>query len=424
MGAEKRLRDRQCLTAVAREKTYRLNDGGGLFLQIRPDGTKEGAKYWQYRYRHDKKEKLCQIGPYPEISLEDARFKLIGLRAWVRDGKDPVMERRLQKARTTADAGLTLEAVGNDWLAYHRPGWSATHYERNEGLLRRIVYPAIGGLPVDQVPAATLLQALREAEKRGTLESARRARSIASQVFSWAIATQRAKFNPARELTKAFRTPEVKHFAALPKEQLGDFLRKLEADKTLEPTVKAALRLMLLTGLRDHELRAARWQEFDFDAGVWRVPAERMKRREPHTVPLPSQAYAILTELHALTFNGPASFVFASERAKAGYLAENTLRLALHRLGFKVTAHGLRSLLTDTLNELGFRHDWIERQLHHAEGNKVTAAYKRTDFLEQRKGMMQSWADYCDQRQEGKTHDEAAGVQANVIPLLLRQEAA
>jgi integrase len=412
MGAEKLLTDRHCKAAAPKAKVYRLKDGGGLFLLVRPDG----ARYFQYRYRHGGKERLCQIGPYPEVSLEAARQKLKVLRDQVREGKDPVMERRLAKSQGAAANATTFDAVAADWLAYHRPAWAANYHERNEGLIRRILNPAIGKLPVSMVPAAILLKALREAEQKGIAESARRARNVADQVFAWAITNQLAIANPARDLAKALRKPEVRHFAALPKDQLGDLLNKLDSDTSVSFVTRAALRLMLLTGLRDHELRAARWQEFDLDAGEWTVPAERMKRRIPHTVPIPQQGVLVLLQLHGLFGGDKDDRVFRSGRSKQrGYLAENTLRQALHKMGFAVTAHGIRSLLTDTLNELGFRHDWVEAQLHHAIGNKTTAAYKRTDFLDQRKKMMQLWADYCDARQAGKGHDEAAGAGLNVV---------
>ena len=186
MSAEKRLKDRQCAAAPKRERAYRLNDGGGLFLQIRPDA----GKYFQFRYRHGGKEKLFQIGPYPEVSLEQARQRLIELRAWVREGKDPVIERRLGRAKAVSVAASTFQSVATHWLAYHRPTWSPAHHERNEGLLRRILYPTIGNLPIDQVPATALLKGLREEERRGHLESVRRARAVAAQVFAWAIVNQ------------------------------------------------------------------------------------------------------------------------------------------------------------------------------------------------------------------------------------------
>jgi len=412
---EKLLKAKQIEQAQPKEKVYRLRDGGGLFLLVRPDGH----KYFQYRYTFGGKERLCQIGAYPAVSLEAARAELDRHRRVLMSGKDPVTERRVVEAKGVAAAATTFEAVATEWLTHNKEHWSAHHHERNEGLLKRILFPQIGKLPIDEVPGATLLAALRACEKRGRVESARRARAVAEQVFAWAIGSHMASNNPATGLGAVMKKTKVKHFDALPRAELGNFVRALRTAQDIDPVTRSGLGLMLLTALRDHELRAAQWREFDIKAGVWTIPAERMKRREPHSVPLPSQALAILEGLRPLTDKGTTSYVFASSKAKSGYMAENTMRLAMHRLGFKVTVHGLRSLLTDTLNEMDFRPDWVEAQLHHAIENKVTAAYKRTGFLDQRKGMMAFWADYCDRRAEGLTHEqaEAAVRGATVVPI-------
>jgi integrase len=389
-------------------KPYRLTDGGGLSLRVMPTG----AKYWQYRYRIGGRETTMQLGSYPAMGLEAARKEHQRQRAILGEGSSPITERRISKARVMASQAETFGAVAAEWLDYHRPAWSEVHHERNAGLLRRVLYPKLEKLPLSGIDATALLQALKAAEGAGIAESARRARAIAAQIFDYAIGSGRATVNPARDLAKALRKPEVRHFAALPVEQVGDFLRVLRASGT-EPVTKAALRLMLLTGLRDYSLRGARWSEIDFAAGRWTVPAERMKRGEPHTVPLPHQAIAALRDLAPLTDRGPDSFIFAGG-GKAGHLAENTLRIALHRLGFKVTAHGFRSLLTDQLYLAGFRGEWVERQMHHRDKNQVRAAYLRTDFIEQRATMMQWWADFCDAREGNQSTPE---LPANVIPL-------
>lgn len=389
-------------------KPYRLTDGGGLSLRVMPTG----AKYWQFRYRIGGRETTMQLGTYPAMGLEAARKAHQAQRKVLAEGSSPVTARRVAKARVAASEAETFGAVAAEWLEYHRPAWSAVHHERNGGLLRRVLLPKLAKLPLTGIDASALLRVLKAAERAGIAESARRARAIAAQIFDYAIGSGRATVNPARDLAKALRKPEVKHFAALAVEQVGDFLRALTAGN-VEPVTKAALRLMLLTGLRDHALRGARWCEVDWTAGRWTVPAERMKRGEAHTVPLPAQAITVLRGLAALTDRGPDSFIFAGA-GKAGHLAENTLRLALHRLGFKVTAHGFRSLLTDELYKAGFRSEWVERQLHHRDKNQVRAAYLRTDFIEQRASMMQWWADFCDSCEASRN---APALPANVIPL-------
>ena len=377
-------------------KPYRLADGGGLSLRVMPTG----AKYWQYRFRVGGRETTLQLGSYPAMGLEEARKEHDAQRKVLSEGSSPVTARRIAKARVAAAEAETFGTAAAEWLEYHRPAWSDVHHERNEGLLRRVLLPKLEKLPLTGIDAGALLRVLKAAEQAGIAESARRARAIAAQIFDYAIGTGRATVNPARDLSKALRKPEVKHFAALRVEEVGDFLRALAASN-VEPVTKAALRLMLLTGLRDHSLRGARWSEVDLNAGRWTVPAERMKRGEAHTVPLPTQAVAVLRDLAPLTDRGPESLIFAST-GKSGHLAENTLRLALHRLGFKVTAHGFRSLLTDQLYLAGFRGEWVERQLHHRDKNQVRAAYLRTDFIEQRATMMQWWASLCSEAEAGR----------------------
>jgi len=406
--AEKRLTTRRCDTAKGKKKPYRLTDGGGLGLRVMPSG----ARYWQYRYRHGGRETILQIGSYPAIGLEAARAEHGRFRDILRKGRDPVTARRVERAQVRKAVGETFDAVADEWLTYHRPAWSAVHHERNGGLLRRVLYPVLGPLPLREIDATALLSALKAAEHDGILESARRARAIAKQVFEFAIATGRASVNPARDIGKALRKPEVTHFAALPADQVGELLRAVDAGG-VTPVTAAALKLMLYTGLRDGSLRGAMWKEIDLQSGKWIVPADRMKRREEHTVPLPKQAIEVLRDLARLTDRGPDSFIFASS-GKQGFLAENTLRIALHRLGFEVTAHGFRSLLTDELYKAGFRSEWIERQLHHRDKNQVRAAYLRTDFFEQRMPMMQWWADYCDALKASK---RAPALPSNVIPL-------
>jgi integrase len=237
---------------------------------------------------------------------------------------------------------------------------------------------------------------------------------VAAQVFAYAKDTHRATHNPGRELASSsvLKKPEVRHFAALKPAQVGPMLRALDASN-VEPVTRTALILMLYTGVRDAALRAARWQEFDLRAKCWTVPAERMKSGREHRVPLPAQSITMLTELAKLTRRKPDSFVFASH-GKAGFLAENTLRMRLHGLGFKVTAHGFRSLMTDLLNVQGFNADAIERQLDHVQKNQVRAAYLRDDFYEYRRSMMQWLADWADAQ---RNKEKAPRLPSNVVPM-------
>jgi integrase len=412
---EKLLTDRTCKAAKQKPAIYYKSDGAGLRLQVRPDG----ARYWMLRYNlagsdGKVKESTAGLGAYPEISLEEARSKAAAARKLVAVGIRPSIDRRVRRAQNVERGEATFQALAVEWLARNRSDWSPPHYERNEGLLRRLLFPDLGALPVGDITEQILLATLRKIYDAGTRESARRARAVAAQVFRHAKDTHRATHNPARELADSslLKKPEVKHFAALKPAQVGPLLRKLEESVT-EPATRPALLLMLYTGLRDFSLRAARWKEIDLRAATWTVPASRMKSRREHVVPLPRQAVVVLKELAKLTRTRSDAFVFAS-RGKTGFLSENTLRKVLHRLGFKVTVHGLRSLLTDLLNEQGFNADAIERQLDHMHADKVRASYLRSDFMQLRKSMMQWLADWADAQQAGSAAPE---LPANVVTL-------
>jgi integrase len=348
-------------------------------------------------------ETTTGLGTYPDVSISEAREKADEARGLIREGIQPGVHRKIERARNVERGEATFQAVSEEWLKRNKAKWSAHHHERNEGLLRRILWPALGDLPIHEITEPMLLRPLLGAYDSGIRESARRARAVAQQVFRYAKDTHRATHNPALDLvdSRLLEKPKVTHFAAIKKTQVGPMLRAL-AKSQVEPVTAAALRMMLYTGLRDASLRAARWGEIDLRGRVWTVPTERMKSGREHRVPLPRQAVAVLSELATLTRHNANDFVFKG-RGKDGHLAENTLRLALHGLGFKVTAHGFRSLLTDLLNERGFNTDWIERQLDHVQKDKVRAAYLRTDFFEGRSAMMQWLADWAEAEQAGRT---------------------
>jgi integrase len=408
--AEKLLSDRKCKSAKVRARPYPVADGNGLRLVIHPNGS----KYWVLRYTLKGKETTLGLGTYPGVTLEEARDVAGKARKLVAAGINPRVDRKVNVARNIERGEATLEAVAIEWLARHKADWSPVHYERNEGLLRRILLPELGGLPIAEITEPMLLAPLKKAYDSGIRESARKARAVAALVFAYAKDTHRATSNPARELAQSsvLKRPEVTHFAALKAKDVGPLLKRLSASG-VEPVTRAALLLMLCSGLRDATLRGARWQEIDLKTAKWTVPPERMKSRREHSVPLPRQAVAVLKELAKLTRRNANSFVFASY-GKAGFLAENTLRVALHGLGFKVTAHGFRSLLTDLLNERGFNADAIERQLDHSSKDKVRAAYLRSDFFDYRRKMMQWVADWAEAQQEGSA---SPALPANVVNL-------
>lgn len=401
MAAEKLLTEVTCKNAKAREQVYYLNDGAGLRLRIRPDGSKT----WLYRYRLNGKESSTGLGTYPQVTLQVARVKAAQSREHVSTGTNPSIAKRIARTSQALQNECSFGLIARDWLAHNKLDWSAHHYERNNGLLNRYLLPDLGRLPIDSIEEAYLFSILKRVYDKGTKESARRALGVAKLVFSYAKATHRGKNNPARDMVDNpyFKKPTVQHFSALPQTDVGALIQSLNKtgkEQILGPKTVCALKLALYTGLRDTSIRAAKWAEIDLQKAVWTVPASRMKSRRDHSVPLPSQALAALIELRKLTHIKDDSYIFPSP-GKYGFMAENTLRLALHRLGFKVTAHGMRSLITDVLNENGFNSDAIERQLDHSERDKVRRAYLRSDFMDERTRMMQWFADWADHKAYG-----------------------
>jgi integrase len=401
MAAEKLLTEAACKAAKAKAKLYYLNDGAGLRLRIRPDGSRT----WIYRYRLGGKEMSSGLGAYPKVTLQIARAKIEDARQHVAKGDNPSTANRIAKANQITKGEATFGAIAREWLAHNQSEWSAHYYERNDGLLRRYLLPDLERMPIDSIKEAYLYTIIKAAYDKGTKESARRARGIAAQIFSYARATHRGTINPARDMADNpyFKKPPVKHFSALPQNKVGELIKALDVtgiSQKLDVKTVCALRLALYTGLRDNSIRGALWREIDFDNAVWTIPSTRMKSGREHQVPLPSQAIAALLSIKPLTYRDSDSFIFPG-RGKHKIMSENTLRLALHRLGFVVTAHGLRSLITDVLNENRFNPDAIERQLDHAEKNKIRRAYLRSNFIDERVKMMQWFADWCDDRANG-----------------------
>lgn len=396
MAGEKLLTELQCKAAKPKENMYYLNDGGGLRLRVMPDGKRN----WLYRFRLDKKEQTNSLGVYPTVSLQEARAKLSQAKLHVKAGVKPSLAARIEKANKIIQTQATFGLIASEWLVHNKGNWSDHHYERNEGLLRRYLLPDLEHLPIDSIPEHFLVSVLREFYDSGVKESARRARAVAAQIFSYAKATHRGTKNPARDMSDNpyFKKPSVNHFKALPKSDVTALMGQLNkkgGDQTLDAKTICALKMAIYTGLRDNSIRGARWGEINLKQGIWTVPSERMKSGRLHIVPLPEQAVLAFTELKPLTYRDDDSYVFPSA-GKNRYMAENTLRLALHRLGFKVTVHGMRSLITDVLHEHGYASEVIERQLDHADTNQVRKAYLRSDFMDQRILMMQWFADWCD----------------------------
>lgn len=403
LGATVPLTDLEIRNAKPREKAYKLFDGGGLYVEVAP----AGGKWWRLKYRHCGKEKRMSLGTYPETPLastkrdgrviKGARDKASEARLLLADGLDPSEHRKAAEARKVAIESDSFEAVGREWFAKNKPRWVVDHADKIIARLERDLFPWIGKKPIAEVTAPELLQCLRRIEARGSLDTAHRAKQDASAILRYAIATGRAQRDPAQDLRGALPPAKGGHFATITDPQaVGALLRAVDGYSG-DMITRSALRLMPLVFVRPGELRHAEWAEFDLDAAEWRIPGVRMKMRETHIVPLSVQAVEILRELEPLT--GSGRLLFPSTRAKTRPMSENTVNAALRRMGYgsdEMTGHGFRAMASTLLNEQGWKPDAIERQLAHAERNKVRASYNHAQFLPERRKMMQAWADYLD----------------------------
>lgn len=387
------LTDTAIRNAKPGEKPVKMFDGGGLFLLLNPNGS----RWWRFKFRFDGKEKLLSFGTYPEVSLKDARDKREQARKLIAAGVDPGEHRKAHKSARLDRAANSFEVVAREWFAKHSPNWAATHSSKIIKRFENDVFPWIGGRPVAEITAPELLTVLRRIEGRGTVETAHRALQNCGQVFRYAIATGRAERDPSADLRGALPPVKQKHYATItdPK-AIGELMRAI-AGYQGSLIAKCALKLAPLVFVRPGELRKAEWAEINLDAAEWRIPAERMKMRELHIVPLSTQAVLILRELQPLT--GASRYVFPGARTNGRPMSENTVNAALRRLGYgteEMTGHGFRSMASTLLNEQGWHRDAIERQLAHAERDSVRAAYNYAEHLPERKRMMQAWADYLD----------------------------
>lgn len=383
-------------------KAYKLADGAGMFLLVTP----AGGKLWRLKYRIDGREKLLALGAYPEIGLSDAGKRREEARALIAQGKDPSREKQRDKARSRIQATDTFTAISNEYCAKRRrdgeKGWSPATATRSEYLLS-LLNSSIGRMPIADIEPADVLAAVRKIEAKGNLESARRTLQLASMVFRYAVATARLRSDPTRDLRGALTAPTVTHYGAITDAKgAGELLRAIDGYEG-QGLTKLALQFAPHVFVRPGELRHAEWEEFDLDAGVWNIPAGKMKMGKAHHVPLSKQALAILKQLHAAT--GPTGYAFPSIRSRTRPMSENTLNAALRRLGYtseEMTAHGFRAMASTLLNESGkWNPDAIERALAHADGDKVRAAYHRGAHWQERVEMAQWWSDYLDQLRKG-----------------------
>lgn len=374
---------------------YKLYDKRGLFLLVMPGG----GKLWRFRYRYLGKEKLLSMGAYPDIGLADARERRDAARKLVANNIDPSVERKAATAALYAaqhPEADTFEAVAREWFGKYSPAWAPSHSKEIIRRLERDVFPTLGTRPVGDITERELLEVLRRIEARGVIETAHRINQVCGQVFRYAIAIGKAERNPAGGLRGALAPVPAKHFAALT--QPADVAGLVRAINGYGGTliVRCALKFSLYTFARPGEVRHAEWSEVDWDNALWRIPAEKMKLRREHLVPLSQQVVKVLHEIQALT--GQGKYIFPG-RGVARPLSENAITAALRYMGYderQMTAHGFRTIASTLLHEQGWASDVIERQLAHAERNAVRGAYNRAEYLDERRRLMQHWSDYLD----------------------------
>ncbi len=387
------LTDRGIVNLKATGKQHKHFDGGGLHLIVYPNG----GKAWRLAYRFQGKAKLLSFGMYPAVGLKMARDRREEAKALLAQGIDPGEKKKQDKQAAQEVVFNTFEIIAREWHDKFKERWTPKNANAILGRMERDIFPLIGTISIREVKAPQLLDIARRIEARGALDYAHRALQYCGMVFRFAIATGRADHNIVADLRGALPPVKATHYATIiePK-KIGQLLRALDSYDG-HFIVACALKLAPLVFVRPGELRCAQWGEFDFDKAEWRIPAERMKMKEQHIVPLARQTLEILHSLHAV--NGHGKYLFPSVRTTDRPMSDNTVNAALRRLGYgkeELTGHGFRSMASTLLNELGWNRDAIERQLAHGERNSVRAAYNFAEFLPERRKMMQAWADHLD----------------------------
>ncbi|MGH1375237.1 MAG: tyrosine-type recombinase/integrase [Alphaproteobacteria bacterium] len=396
-----KLTDIKCKSAKPTEKPYKLFDGQGLYLDVRANGS----KYWRLKYRINNKEKLLALGVYPEISLADAREKRREARKMIDGGIDPSQDRKKKKILSLENAENTFEVIAREWHENNKSKWSERYAEGIMTRLETYIFPEIGSYPITEIEPPVLLQTIRKIENRPAIEIAKRQLQKCGEVFRYAIATGKAVRDPSSDIKGALKPQKKGHYAALDVKDLPEFLHVLERnDARLYRNTMNAIKLLMLTFVRTSELINASWDEIDFERKEWVIPADRMKMGKEHIVPLSNQVIAILKDQKEIAGHWP--LVFPSSVRPKQSISNNTILGALKRMGYqgRMTGHGFRALAMSTIKqELGYRHEVVDRQLAHTPKNKIDKAYDRALFLKERAKMMQEWADYLDNIAQGGT---------------------
>ncbi|EAO0855815.1 tyrosine-type recombinase/integrase [Salmonella enterica] len=391
-----KLNARQVDAAKPREKAYKLADGAGLYLEVVPSGS----RYWRMKYRFNGKEKRMAFGVYPAVSLSQARALRDEAKKKLAEGIDPSFAKKEEKLVRDVQLNNTFQSVALEWHGTKVRRWSEGYASDILEAFNKDIFPYIGQQPVNEIKPLVLLNVLRRMESRGATEKAKKVRQRCSEVFRYAIVTGRAEYNPAADLTSAMSGHESKHYPFLTVEELPDFFKALSS-YTGSPLVVLAARLLILTGVRTGELRGAFWSEFDLEKAVWEIPAERMKMKRPHLVPLSTQALEIVQQLKVMTGQYPLVFPGRNDPRKT--MSEASINQVFKRIGYtgKVTGHGFRHTMSTILHEQGYNTAWIETQLAHVDKNSIRGTYNHAQYLDGRREMLQWYADYMDSLEQG-----------------------
>lgn len=400
------LSDTQCRNAKPAEKQRKLVDGGGLTLLVKPNGT----KLWQYRYKLAGKEGTYSIGEYPQVGLADARAAMLSAKEQVKAGVNPTHAKQAERLANQAAGENTFKAIAEKWLAVKKVNWAESTHKQCKKVLEGDVFPKIGKMAIRDVKPPHILAMVKKVEERG-------AETLATLILQWvgAIYVYAGRHllvdsNPVSVLVGVVTKPKTVHRKPLTKADITRLSSELAGYKGNLETI-VAVKMLLLTFVRTVEIRKAKWEEFDLDAARWIVPAERMKKREPHIVPLSTQALSMLRQLHKLTGGSIEGYLFPNTRRPKGCMSSTTVNRALEYMGFagkehevNFSGHGFRATASTILNEMGYRKEVVEMQLAHKERNKTRASYNQADYLPERMAMMQAWADLMDEYAKPKSN--------------------
>ena len=389
------LTDAKLRTLKPKEKVYRLGDSAGLYIEV----AVNGSRYWRMKYRFLGKEKRLAFGVYPEVTLAEAREKRDAARKLLASGSDPAEAKKIAKATQQANAENTFEAVAREWHTSKADRWSLRYRDEIIDTFEKDIFPYIGKRPIAEIKPLELLETLRKMEKRGALEKMRKVRQRCGEVYRYAIITGRAEYNPAPDLASALTPPKKQHFPFLTAEELPYFLKDL-AGYTGSVITKTATKIILLTAVRTQELRFARWQDIDLEKGIWEIPAEVMKMKRPHVVPLSKQVIELFTSLKPLSGHYELVFIGRNDHRKP--ISKESVNQVIELLGYKgrLTGHGFRHAMSTILHEKGYNSAWIETQLAHIDKNAIRGTYNHAQYMDGRREMMQWYADYMDELEE------------------------